>query len=146
LLGSGVSTAAGIPTGWGVIQDLVRRIAIAHDPDHSVGMAIAERDVETWWQENGDGLSLDYSNLLEQLVPTAPARHGTLSAYFEASEEDVEEGRKVSTAAHDAIAALVHRGAVRIVIKNHFDRLMEQALDALACLRRSTIAPNRFPR
>ena len=29
LLGSGVSTGAGIPTGWGVVRELVRRVAAA---------------------------------------------------------------------------------------------------------------------
>ena len=29
LVGSGMSSAAGIPTGWQVVQDLIRKIAIA---------------------------------------------------------------------------------------------------------------------
>jgi hypothetical protein len=29
LVGSGLSTAAGIPTGWQVVQDLIRRVAVA---------------------------------------------------------------------------------------------------------------------
>jgi hypothetical protein len=35
LVGSGVSTGAGIRTAWGVVQDLVRRIAASEgvDPD-----------------------------------------------------------------------------------------------------------------
>jgi hypothetical protein len=130
LLGSGVSTAAGIPTGWGVIQDLVRRVAIARDPNDSDSIELAGDDAEAWWGRHGNGSPLDYSELLEQLVPTAPARQGTLSAYFEADEEDIAEGRKTPTAAHLAIAALVRRGWVRVVITTNFDRLMEQALDA----------------
>lgn len=31
LLGSGVSTGAGMPTGWGVVTDLVRKVAAQED-------------------------------------------------------------------------------------------------------------------
>ena len=30
LLGSGTSTAAGVPTGWGVVTDLIRKVAALH--------------------------------------------------------------------------------------------------------------------
>ncbi|MEV4263551.1 SIR2 family protein [Kribbella sp. NPDC049584] len=129
LLGSGVSTGAGIPTGWGVMTDLVRKAAIARDPDDTEGIALAAAEPEQWWAQFGDGASLDYSNLLEQLAPTGPARQGTLRAYFEASDEEIAEGRKIPTSAHRAIAALVRRGTVRVVITTNFDRLMEQALE-----------------
>src|SRR5580704_4413137 len=33
LVGSGMSSAAGIPTGWQVVQDLIRRVAIAEGVD-----------------------------------------------------------------------------------------------------------------
>jgi NAD-dependent SIR2 family protein deacetylase len=130
LLGSGVSTGAGIPTGWGVMKDLVRKAAIAKDPKDADSIALAETDPEEWWTQYGDDAPLDYSNLLEQLVPTGPARQGTLSAYFEATDDDVAEGKKVPTPAHEAIAALVRRGTVRVVVTTNFDRLMEQALEA----------------
>ena len=32
LLGSGVSTGASIPTGWGIVQNLIERAAAAQDP------------------------------------------------------------------------------------------------------------------
>jgi NAD-dependent SIR2 family protein deacetylase len=44
------------------------------------------------------------------------------------AEEDREEGRKVPTAAHRAIAELVRRGYVRLIVTTNFDRLMESAL------------------
>jgi hypothetical protein len=41
--GSGMSTAAGIPTGWQVVEDLIREIARAADVDSdSAGQAPAE--------------------------------------------------------------------------------------------------------
>src|SRR3954471_23332258 len=68
LLGSGISTGAGIPTGWGVVAELVRRAAAA-----AAGAEAAERaaaDPEAWWAEHGDGQPLGYSNLLAALAPT----------------------------------------------------------------------------
>ncbi len=37
LLGSGVSTGQGIPTGWGVVTELVRRAAVAKTADDADG-------------------------------------------------------------------------------------------------------------
>jgi len=33
LIGSGLSTAAGIPTGWQVVEDLIRKLASAEGVD-----------------------------------------------------------------------------------------------------------------
>ena len=37
LLGSGISSAAGIPTGWEVVLDLIRKLAAVHGEDASSG-------------------------------------------------------------------------------------------------------------
>ncbi|MBO1740738.1 SIR2 family protein [Leifsonia sp. TF02-11] len=129
LLGSGVSTAAGIPTGWGVVRELVRRVAAA-TPDDDDAPQLAWEDPADWWAEHGQG-ELGYATLLEQLGPTAAARQGLLAAFFEPSYEEREEGLKQPTKAHIAIAELVKRGYVRVVITTNFDRLMEQALEAV---------------
>lgn len=127
LLGSGVSTGAGIPTGWGVVKELVERVAAASG---SAGNDRAPRDdPEGWWAEHGDG-ELGYSTLLEQLAPTAAARQGLLAGFFEPSEEEREEGLKQPGTAHRAIAELVKGGYVRVILTTNFDRLTEQALEA----------------
>src|SRR3712207_6458297 len=74
LLGSGVSTGAGIPTGWGVVTELVRRAAAAAAPQDPTAADRAAQDPEAWWAENGDGQPLGYSNLLAALAPTQAAR------------------------------------------------------------------------
>ena len=68
LLGSGVSTGAGIPTGWEVVKDLVRRIAAAANPDDPAAVQAATSDPEGWWTANGTG-ELGYSSLLSALAP-----------------------------------------------------------------------------
>jgi hypothetical protein len=51
-----------------------------------------------------------------------------LRGFFEPTEEEQAEGRKRPTAAHHAIAALVAKGYVRVVVTPNFDRLLEQCL------------------
>jgi len=51
-----------------------------------------------------------------------------LRSYLEPSEEERAEGIKAPTAAHRAIASLVAKGYVRVIITTNFDRLMETAL------------------
>ncbi|MFT3860040.1 SIR2 family protein [Micropruina sp.] len=127
LLGSGVSTGAGIPTGWGVVKELVRRVAAVEDPDT---LAVAETDPEQWWRDHHDG-DLGYAALLEALAPTPAARQGILADFFEPTDEEREQGIKTPSKAHLAIAELVKRGTVKVIVTTNFDRLMEQALDAV---------------
>ena len=128
LLGSGVSTSTGIPTGWGVVKDLVAKIAAAADPDDSASRARAADDPEAWAAEHG--IDLDYSGLLKELAATQSGRQGLLEQYFVPSEEQREQGFKVPGTAHKAIAELVKRGVVRVILTTNFDALMEQALTA----------------
>lgn len=128
LLGSGVSTGAGIPTGWGVVRDLVRRIAAASDPGNEDAAKAAWDDPENWWSAHGEG-DLGYSTLLEQMAPLPAARQGLLAGFFEPNEEERAEGFKQPSKAHRAIAQMVKRGSVRVIVTTNFDRLMERALE-----------------
>jgi hypothetical protein len=129
LVGSGVSSAAGILTGWQVVADLVRKAAAAQTPDDPDAADVAGADPEAWWVEHGDGQALGYSALLNALARSPAARQALLAGYFEPSEDDREQGRKVPTVAHHAIAQLVARGAMRVILTTNFDRLIERALE-----------------
>lgn len=128
LVGSGTSTGVGMPTGWGVMKDLVSKAAAAE------GSALSEPptddEVEAWWGKHGDGETLGYSNLLENLGPTPAGRSALLNQYFEPTEDERAEGLKVPGKAHHAIAALVRRGDIRVIVTTNFDGLIEQALEA----------------
>jgi hypothetical protein len=63
LVGSGMSTAAGIPTGWQVIQDLMRRVALSE----SAQLNELDESIEDWWM-NQDYPEPRYDTLLNQLV------------------------------------------------------------------------------
>ena len=63
LLGSGVSRSAGIPTGWEITMELVKRAGIAE----GVG---AQEDWLKWYVEH-TGKQPNYSSLLEELARSA---------------------------------------------------------------------------
>lgn len=121
LLGSGVSRAARIPTGWEVVLDLVRKLAAAQGAD-------CEPDPADWFR-NQYGEEPGYSRLLDALAKTPAERAQILRSYFEPSEEERREGVKSPTKAHRAVARLVSSGHVRVILTTNFDRLMERALE-----------------
>jgi hypothetical protein len=103
----------------------VRRAAVASG--HQIG---DEFDAEAWWHANGDGDPLGYSSLLERLGSTRGARRALLAGFFEPDDDDRDAGRKVPGPAHKAIATLVRKGLVRVIVTTNFDRLIERALEA----------------
>ena len=123
LLGSGLSRAAGIPTGWEVTLDLTRRVAMAQGEDD-------QRDWAAWYREKFGG-EPNYSDLISLLGPSPHERRAILDSYIEPTEEDLAQGRKVPTRAHTAIAELVNSGFIRVLITTNFDRLLENALRAV---------------
>jgi hypothetical protein len=120
LLGSGLSRSAGVPTGWDIVLDLISKLACVQGAD-------AGSDPARWYTETF-GHEPSYSDLIGQLELSATARTQLLREYFEATEAEREEGKKVPTPAHKAIARLVAEGYIRVILTTNFDRLMEQAL------------------
>jgi hypothetical protein len=57
LLGSGISRPSGIPTGWEVVVDLIRKVAKLEAAD-------CEPDPSAWWKAK-HGSEADYSQLLD---------------------------------------------------------------------------------
>ena len=121
LLGSGVSRAAQIPTGWEITLNFVRKLAEMAGEDCGTDPAL-------WYRERY-GKEPDYSELLDALAKTPAERQQLLRAYLEPSEEERADGLKTPTTAHQTIANLAAKGYVRIIITTNFDRLMETALE-----------------
>jgi len=120
LLGSGLSRAAQIPTGWDITMDLTRRVAALEG-------VTGETDWEAWHQSRF-GEPPSYSKLLDRLSSTAAERRSILHSYIEPSAEDLESGARQPTKAHHAIARMVRDGYIRVLITTNFDRLIENAL------------------
>jgi hypothetical protein len=84
VLGSGVSRAAQIPTGWEVTLDLVRRVAalkgITDQPDWAA------------WHKEQFGKAPSYSELLDQLSTTPDERRSILNGFIEPTAERKDSG------------------------------------------------------
>ncbi len=121
LLGSGLSRSADIPTGWEITLDLIRQLAAP------LSNGWTEQDPYDWYRKEYKE-EPDYSKLLEQIAQTESERRGILENYFEPTETEQEEGKKLPTKAHQTVAKLVSQGYVRMILTTNFDRLMEDAL------------------
>lgn len=121
LVGSGVSRGAEIPTGWEVIEDLIRKLAEADGEDP--GPEPAE------WYRDEYGDEPRYDDLLEQLAPSKEDRQALLKSYFEPTDKEREKRIKTPSQAHKSIAWLVKQGYINVIVTTNFDRLLEQALE-----------------
>jgi hypothetical protein len=117
LVGSGLSRAAGIPTGWEITIDLIRHLAALDN--------VNEHDDWAQWYREKYGKEPSYSEIIAEMAATSAERRAVLHRYIDPPDGD--DLRK-PTKAHHAIARLVASGAVRVVITTNFDRLIENAL------------------
>jgi hypothetical protein len=118
LVGSGLSRAAGIPTGWEITLDLIRRL----------GAVRGVKDSANWeaWYRKQFKKGPNYSEVLDALGANAAERRSILHGYIEAQKGD--DARR-PTKAHHAIAELVSHGVVRVILTTNFDKLIEDALN-----------------
>ena len=123
LLGSGISRAAHIPTGWEITLDLVRRLALLEGVSEQVNWAD--------WYHQKFNKEPTYSDLLSLVATTGDQRRAILHSYIEPTALDLKDGRKVPTKAHKAIARLVRDGFIRVIVTTNFDRLLENSLREL---------------
>ena len=117
LLGSGVSRSAGVPTGWEITLNLIRRLG-------SVQGAADQQDWHAWYRERYNK-EPSYSEILDAVAAAPAERRSIIHAYIEA--EEGHEPRQ-PTPAHRAIANLVAVGSIRVILTTNFDRLLENAL------------------
>lgn len=137
LLGSGVSTGAGISTAWEIANDLARMAAAANGDE-----VATDFDPIAWWVKHGDAKNFGYSGILESLATTSAARRALLAGFFEPSDEERAKGKKMPSVAHHAIASLISRGTIRVILTTNFDRLLEQALEARGIFPQVISSPN----
>jgi hypothetical protein len=75
LLGSGLSRAAEIPTGWEITLDLIRRVARAQ--------GVEEQPDWARWYRQETGEEPNYSKLLAELTSSPDERRSILHSYIE---------------------------------------------------------------
>ncbi len=116
-LGAGVSKAAGLPSGWDIVTDLLKKLAVQNK--------VAEtEDLEEWFRTKY-GQPVGYSSVLQELTKTQTERVGLMKPYFEPDGEE----RPKPTKAHYAIAKLAKNGYIKVILTTNFDRLLETALE-----------------
>lgn len=137
LLGSGVSSDAGVPTGgevyWQSVGELYR-------VENSTETTPQQDELAAWLADN-DRAGLGYSEILELVAPDPATRRDYLAKHF----EGVTPGPT-----HEHLALLAERGLIRVFITTNFDRLLEHALGArgiepviVTCAADLAIAPAR---
>lgn len=119
LLGSGISRASEIPTGWEITKDLIRRVANSEGDTQSTDWA-------QWYHEKY-GREPSYSEIVERLGGSPSERQKILESYIEPLQDN-PDGKRLPTAGHKAIARLVKQGFIKVIITTNFDRLLEMAL------------------
>lgn len=119
LLGSGISRASGIPTGWEITLDLIKKMMVLHGE-------VETNNPENWYIEKYKNQP-DYSDILAELAKTSVERNNLLRSYFEPLD-DPDDMYGKPTKAHRAIAQLIKDGYIRVVLTTNFDRLLEKAL------------------
>ncbi len=123
LLGSGISRSAGIPTGWEITLDLIKRVSILYGEKTTT-------DYYKWYKDKFCE-EPDYSKLLAEVAKTPSERNSLLRGYFEINNEEEDPHNKKPTKAHKAIAELVKSGFIRVILTTNFDRLLENALNEI---------------
>jgi NAD-dependent SIR2 family protein deacetylase len=110
LLGSGVSSNAGIPTAWDLTMKLVRELM----PDNER----ANIEPENWYKGNYNQ-EVSFQNVLIQTTNNKDEKRNLIYDAF---------CDKEPTKTHKVIAKLIKAGIVQAVVTTNFDRLIEQAL------------------
>lgn len=120
LLGSGISQGAGIPTGWDIVLDLIRKLGTLEGEP-------AIDNPEQWFKDKYHE-EPKYSSLVDRVAPSQTDRRNLLKKYIEPTEEEREQGLKVPSQSHKAIAQLVKSGIVHLIITTNIDQLLETSL------------------
>ncbi|TDE14774.1 SIR2 family protein [Dyadobacter psychrotolerans] len=136
LLGSGISSAAGIPTGWAIALKLIEQIARNNNESP---LPTADQ-----WYRNYFGAEPDYSDILAKLTISPEERLNLLRPFIEPTRGEFENGEKRPTKAHRQIAQLVAQGYIRVIITTNFDRLIETALIDLGVAPSVISNPNQI--
>lgn len=115
VLGAGVSVDAGVPTGWSIYRDGLRRL---YRLENEVDEAPNDEAIDDWLAKSGRA-DLGYSALLDLIAPDAAIRRSLLAGYFKEAEPGTS---------HLLLAEMAARGLIRVFVTTNFDRLLEGAL------------------
>jgi len=113
--GAGISRDAGIPTGWDILLETLKKI---RNQEESEGKEYSKEEMEKFCEKKFKDSA--YSEVLESLFPSIEEQREFLKEQF----QDISFGKT-----HKLIAEWVKKGFIRFIVTTNFDSLLEQALD-----------------
>jgi hypothetical protein len=130
--GAGISKDAGIPTGWDILIETLRRIRTQDEfekGEHSVGIKeYSNEKMEKYYEEYYKNKT--YSEIIGSLFPAHEEQRAFLKEQFNG---------KPFGESHKLIARWVKEGLIRFIITTNFDTLLEQALDEVGLKGQYTV-------
>lgn len=114
LIGSGMSRAAGQPSAWAILDELI----MAYAATQNVELRESHLRPTEWWEQTTREPA-DYSRVLAHLEPAPAGRQHRLATYFTDATPSV---------AHQHLATLCSAGMVQVILTTNFDRLIEDSL------------------
>jgi hypothetical protein len=133
--GAGISKDAGIPTGWDILIETLRKIRAQNEFEakgDSVGIKEYSREeMEKYYEDNYKDKT--YSEIIGSLFPSYEEQRAFLKEQFR--ENTFGES-------HRLIANWVKEGLIRFIITTNFDTLLEQALDEAGLRGQYTVISN----
>jgi hypothetical protein len=71
-------------------------------------------------------LRVSRARVINQLARSQTERRNLLKGYFEPTEAERNDGKKIPTEAHEKIARLAAGGYLSVILTTNFDRLMKR--------------------
>lgn len=115
-IGAGVSKDAGIPSGWDILIDTLKKIRKQEEPTQDYSNEAMEKYYKEKYEEK-----YSYSEIISSLFPSTEEQREYLKDRF----KGISYGE-----AHEIIAEMVKKGLIKYIITTNFDSLLEAALDS----------------
>lgn len=127
--GAGVSKDSGVPTGWDILLETLRRIRAQEEGESK---EYTNEEIESYYKEKYKDAT--YSEIIGSLFPSIEEQRAFLKKQFEG---------KTPGKAHKLIAELVKEGLVRFIVTTNFDFLIEQVLDEAGLRGKYTVISDK---
>lgn len=131
LIGSGLSTSAGIPTAYSISMDLIKKKYASMNSSKFSNL----NDYEKWYYTETGKTNIDYSDIIDWYFNKNSDKRLYLKEIFEPFHKMDTVYNSKDDNAHKVIVKLVKEDVIKIIITTNFDRLMELHLEDIGYSR-----------